>query len=456
MTTNHQLLIIDDDSDAVLSLSRLISSAAPELSVSACTTATKALELLEEKNPAVAILDLSLNEQEGVESGFQLLKEILRVIPSCRVIVLTGHGSIQHGVRALQLGAASFLEKPAEIDHLLALVIDGARQAEIRREFERLKHQGSHDLLDGMVLGESKAIEKVRESIRYAAQTPQAVLITGETGTGKGLCANSIHRLSSRSQQSFIRFQPSFSNADLVGSELFGHKKGAFTGADRDRAGLLEEVQGGTLFLDEIDELPVETQVNLLGVLQDRKFRPLGSNQEKEADFRLVCASNASIEEAIAAGKLRSDFFHRIAHFQIALPPLRERKEDIDRLADHLIGRTSEREGFSSLLLAPDALKSLKKYNWPGNIRELEAVVEGACYRAVFHQRREIIADDISCAAKPSGSSNSLSFHDQLAQFKFKLVSEALENNDGNQVQAAKALGLDRSSFRRILNSERE
>jgi len=451
-----QILLIDDDSDAVLSLSRLISSSDQGLSVSACTSEVKALELLKASNPAVLVLDLSLNEKEGVESGFRLLKKVLQIAPATRIIVLTGHGSIQHGVRALQLGAASFLEKPAETDHLLALIRDGIIQSNIRNEFERLKLEKSHDLLESIIIGESELTKKVRESIRYASQTPQPILITGETGTGKGLCASCIHRLSSRSNKSFVRFQPSFSNADLVGSELFGHKRGAFTGADQDRVGLLDEVAGGTLFLDEIDELPPETQVNLLGVLQDKKFRPLGSNHEREADFRLVCASNADIEQALTDGKLRTDFYHRIAHFQISLPPLRERSEDIPMLAHHIMTGITTQEGFSSLILSEQAVDSLKKHSWPGNIRELQAVVEGACYRAIFNQRREVIAEDISCAGSKTISSHSegLSFHEKLAEFKYQLVSEALEKNGGNQVQAARVLGLDRSSLRRILQSK--
>ncbi len=446
------LLLVDDDSDAAQSLAKALPAYGVSSDIFVAVSEQKALELLDSHLPNVIVLDLSLNNREGVESGFRVLRAFIQKDPSCRVIVLTGHGSTENGIRALREGAASFLEKPADMPHLAALILDGFEQSRLRRSFRKLQAEGSSPFASTFI-GESSAIRPVREALEYAASTSQPVLITGETGTGKGVCAKLIHSLSSRRESRFVRYQPGLGNDDLVGSELFGHRRGAFTGADEDRKGLFSLAEGGTLFLDEIDELPSVVQVSLLGVLQEKVFRPLGAEEEQPCSFRLVAATNCDVSEALSSGKLREDLFHRLAHCEIVLPPLRQRKEDIPLLADHFLRKVCEQEGMCLSSFSPEAFVELQKYDWPGNVRELEACIEGAAFRANFSKSVSISLEHIQLRRHPAslGAPTTLSYHEQLQSFKERLVQEALERNAGNQARAAKEIGLDRSSLRRIL-----
>jgi len=447
--SDRSLILVDDDGEALISLSRALSASALGASIQAASSPDKALELLTASKPLVAVIDLSLEQTRGVESGFELLAQILKLDPTCRVIVLTGHGSLEHGVRAISLGAANFLEKPADINHLSALIKDGMAQAELRRSYNKLVRESASGI-SNLIVGNSPQIKKVIEAVQYASQTAQSVLITGETGTGKGLCALAIQRISSRAQQKFVRYQPNFSTADLVNSDLFGHVKGAFTGANQNRRGLLADADQGTLFLDEIDELPLETQVALLGVLQEKKYRPVGSNNEALSNFRLICATNQDPQKCIEAGKLRKDFYHRIAHYQIHLPALRERLEDIEPLALYVLSSLREREQVNVLEISQAALSKLISTEWPGNVRQLQSVIEGAAYRAQFQGRTQIDLSDLPFSAGQE-SAKATDFNSLLTEYKLNLISQALARHAGNQVKAAEELGLDRSTMRRIL-----
>jgi two-component system response regulator AtoC len=453
MDLKAEILLIDDDEDALLSLSRVLKSLLPHVIINGASTAAKGLQLLEERNPATIVMDLCLDERIGPASGFELIQNILSKDPNIRIIVLTGYGSVESGVKCLSLGAANFLEKPPEPAHLAALIKDGIAQNGLKKAFAELKNS-SDDLLRELVVGDSDQAKKVRDEILYAAQTNQAVFITGETGTGKGLCATAIHKFSKRSSKKLVRYQPSLGASELVSSELFGHWKGAFTGAETARTGLIEEAHGGTLFLDEVDELPLEIQVTLLGVLQDKKVRRLGGNNEFEADFRLIAATNQNIEEKIKEKKVRADFYHRIGHLQIHLPPLRERIDDIKCLAEKKLKELQERESINIFGLSVDALKKLRDHQWLGNIRELEAVIEGAAYKARYLNLNSISANEVVIrGSHTSSTNNSLnkSFQEQVEEFKIKVIEEALKKNSGNQVQTAKELGMERSTLRRIV-----
>ena len=453
MRTEENILLIDDDEDALLSLARVLKTIIPSVHIHAARNEQNALKLIRETAPAVIVMDLCLEEKQGPSSGFELLQKITQQDSSIRVIVLTGYGSIEAGVKCLSLGAANFLEKPPEPSHLAALIKDGIAQHNIKKAFLSLKSNSS-DLLSQMIIGESDHAKKIRDEIQYAAQTNQPVLITGETGTGKGLAALAIHKFSKRSQRKFIRYQPTFGASELVSSELFGHKKGAFTGAESDRTGLIEEAQGGTLFLDEIDELPIEIQVTLLGVLQDKKVRRLGGNTELEADFRLISATNQNIEEKIKEKKVRADFFHRIGHLQIYLPALRERINDIPLIVEAKIKSLSEREDVRVLGIENEALNKLKGYGWPGNIRELEAVIEGGAYRAQYRRSNFIETKDLNITQNSTSdysSKNPKNFQESVEDFKIHLIEESLRRHDGNQAKAARELGMERSTLRRII-----
>ncbi|NLF24168.1 MAG: sigma-54-dependent Fis family transcriptional regulator [Deltaproteobacteria bacterium] len=445
------VLLVDYDGDALCSMTRALKAAGLQAGLHAAAKAETATEIFNRTAPQVVVLDLCLVPAQGVESGFSLLRDFVEADNSCRVIVLTGHSGIEHGVRALNCGAASFLEKPVEIEHLKALINDGFSQAELRRSYRRLQ-EGQGPEAAALIVGSSAKTQELRNEILDAARSNQPVLITGETGTGKGLCAQVVHKLSFRAAHALVRYQPYFGTADMVSSDLFGHVKGAFTGALDHRRGLLSEAHLGTLFLDEVDELPLETQVSLLGVLQDKKFRAVGSNQELSVNFRLISACNRNIGESLESGKLRQDFFHRIAQAVLHVSPLRERIEDIPQLCEHILGRLRENEQVCVFGVEDQALELLCAYGWPGNVRELEGVVEGAAFRAQCAGRAKIVREDLRIGAPAAyGNVGEESFKEKVERYKLTLVKEALRVAEGNQVQAAKKLGIERSSLRRIL-----
>lgn len=447
--SDKKILFVDDDAELLSSLLQALKANGLTGSFFTANRVEDGLKLQDKHKPQVAVIDLSINPREGVESGFSLLSEILKRDLTCRVIVLTGHGSTEFGVRALNSGAASFLEKPADVSHLLALINDGIKQSNLKREFEKLQSNDQAEELKDLFIGESRAAQALREELCYAASINQTVVLSGETGTGKGLCAAIIHRLSERSRNNFVRYQPNYGTADLANSDLFGHLKGAFTGAASDRKGLIAEAHKGTLFLDEIDALPLETQVALLGVLQERSFRAVGSNTEQAVDFRLVCASNYNLEQAVAEGKLRKDFYHRIAHLNINIPPLRTRLEDIACLANATLKQLYKQEGLSVQAIDEVALEKLKRYEWPGNVRELQAMIEGAANRAQFKGRAIILSEDLPQVATQIAEAES--FSEKIEAYKLALIDEALAKHGGQKLKAAEALGLDRSTMRRIL-----
>lgn len=444
------VLIVDDDFDAGQSLGRLLRTFIPDLEVQAVSSSSKALSSREILNPQVAIIDLCLDELQGVESGFSLLAQFANQDPSMRIIVLTGHADSKHGVRALQLGAASFLEKPADPSHLVALVKDALSQSQLRRAYTALR-DSSERTLNHTLTGSSRVMQQLREEVLHAAQTNQPVLLLGETGTGKGVTARAIHEMSKRAKNPFVRYQPNFATIDLVNSEIFGHTKGSFTGAQTERLGLLHEAGQGTFFLDEVEELPLETQVALLGVFQEKVYRAVGANRENALQCRIVCATNEDPLSAIENGRLRRDFYHRLAHCVIQVPALRQRLDDIPELVEAILLKLQQREETSTRSISEDALQLLMSHSWPGNVRELEACIENAAYRAQFKNRSEVCPEDLKLNYASHGSQNARSFAEQVEHFKLKLINDALAEHGGNQLKAAKTLGLDRSTLRRIL-----
>ena len=457
--SDNKILLVDDEADALLSLSRALKTFLPDTEIEGAGTIEKALQMQQTSKPRCAIVDLELIKSEGPGSGLRLIENLISADPDLRIIVLTGHSSIDYGIESIKRGASSFVEKPANIESLSVLIKDCIANYKIRAQLKKKNNEDQIHMLTRLA-GKSDATKKLRDEILFAASTNQSIFLSGESGVGKGLCASLIHNLSNRRNKKFIRYQPGFVSGDLVNSDLFGHKKGSFTGADKDRDGLLKDVDGGTLFLDEIDALPVETQVILLGVLQEKKFRTVGGNQDLVCNFRLISASNATMSQAIADNKVRKDFYFRIAHHTITIPALRDRIADIPELVESILLSGQERKDYSVFGISQSALLKLKDYNWPGNIRELQAVIEGAAYRAQFASRFQIEDSDIYFSVN-SGSSadfdeglNLENFHSKVLAYKKKLIREALAQSGGNQVQAAKLLGLDRSSMRRIIADE--
>jgi DNA-binding NtrC family response regulator len=440
------VLFIDDDGEAALALTRALKALGLRAKTLIETEPISARNAAVKYRPEAIVLDLSLDKR-GVESGFELLDALLKDDPTARVIILTGHGTKEHGIRAIGKGAATFLEKPPEVPHLKVLIEDSIRQATIRRAYEAIQAEVTSASLG--IIGTSPATTRLREEIQRAALSRQPVLLLGETGTGKSFCAQAIHRAGANASKPFVRYQPTFASSDLVNSDLFGHVKGAFTGASEARAGLLTLSGEGTFFLDEIEALPLETQVALLGAFQDRVFRPVGGQVEEQARFRLITASNGDVEGDIERGKLRRDFYHRVAHVVIRIPPLRERMEDIEELAKSHLAHLSQQEGLVATELHPEALKALEGATWPGNIRELHSTIEAAAWRAQYEKRRIIEVRDIPPAFHEPQEAKT--FHEKVEAFKRKLINEALLRNEGSKERAAQELGIDRTTMWRTL-----
>jgi DNA-binding NtrC family response regulator len=457
------ILLVDDDAELVQSLVRVLARLVAPQTICAAGNATKALELLRSEKPLVAVIDLCLDERVGIDSGFELLAQLKAQAPEMRVLVLTGHGSRSNGIRAMQLGAASFLEKPADPEHLAALIRDAIAQAELRREYEKLAREGAAGAARELC-GESPAIVKLREDVAFAASTSQPVLLLGETGTGKSLCARLIHEQSARRAKKFVHYHPNFGGGDIVQSELFGHTKGAFTGAVDSRRGLVQEADGGTLFIDELDAVPKDTQVLLLDLVQEQRIRPVGSDTHQKVNCRFITATNKPIETVLAEGVVRADLHHRLAHNVIIIPPLRNRREDIPMLVAAALQSIRQREGINVFEIEPHLINELQMYAWPGNIRELHGAIETGAYRAHFNGRSTIERGDLSLGGKrleaqeksspvvahTQVSMSGVSFHEQVESFKRNLVQQALESCKGNQVQAALLLGVDRGTIRRL------
>lgn len=447
------ILLVDDDQAALRSLQRSLETQLPDSTFLSCHSAQEATKIASKEKPSAAVVDLTLDSAKGPDSGLELITELLGLDPSIRIVVLTGHQTEEYGVKALQHGAASFLEKPANVSHLAALLRDGVQYSRLFREHFSTTTSDVEELAKKTGLRSlDPVMTDVLNAVSYASQTLQPVLISGETGTGKGVIASTIHRLSRERRGPFIRYQPSFATHDLIASELFGHKKGSFTGAVDDRMGLIEEANQGTLFIDEVDELPKDTQVSLLNVLQEKTFRRIGENRDRRSDFRLLVATNQPLESLVEKEMLRADFYHRVAHFQINLPPLRERTADIPDLAQTYINDIASKEALGVRGITAEALALLSSYRWPGNIRELLAVVEGGAYRAHFESRALVRPEDLTIPnTTPSPTSNARTFRERVQEFESKLIKEALHRHNNNQTKAAESLGLDRSSFRRIL-----
>lgn len=452
------VLLVDDDQTALRSLESSLTRRLPDYKFYQAANSEKALQIANDLRPEVCIVDLSLNNQEGPESGLNLISKLLEADKTLRILVLTGHDSESYGIRSLEAGASSFIGKPANADHLAPLIKDAASYSRLLKANQRSMLEDSSVVRFGELSTRSSSMVAVIDKIAQSAQSRQPVLLLGETGVGKGVVATAIHRNLFAKGAPFIRYQPGFSGGDLIASELFGHQKGAFTGAVENRKGLLEEADGGTLFIDEVDELPTAVQVMLLQTLQEKTFRKLGSSTEKRSNFRLLAASNFPISQSLDSGKIRQDFFHRIAHLVIEIPPLRKRSEDILPLADEYLTKISYQEKIPVQGLSRAAREKFLEYSWPGNIRELQAVTEASLYRAHYLDHRFIEAEDVefqtfeatNSSTKNERMSHS-SFRDQVEQFELRLVTEALNQSDQNQSRAAELLKLDRSTLRRIL-----
>jgi DNA-binding NtrC family response regulator len=384
---NPPIYIVDDDSSVREAVGSLVRSAGWRAEVFA--SAQEFLAGRRKDVPSCLVLDVHL---PGL-SGLDLQQELANSDCEMPIIFLTGQGDIPMAVQAMKAGALEFLTKPVSDEVLLAAIHRGIARQQRGREAGSGAKSGL-----GQIVGASAALNVVRNQIKIVGPSESTVLILGETGTGKELVAQAIHERSHRSKKPFVKVNCAAIPRDLIASELFGHEKGAYTGALQRHPGRFELAEGGTIFLDEVGDLPAETQIALLRVLQEREFERLGGSQVIRADVRVIAATNRDLRAAIAAGSFRSDLFYRLNVFPIRVPALRERKEDIPLLVEHFLQHYASRAGKNISNVSEDTLELLKSYSWPGNIRELQNVIE--C--SVILCQTEDLAIDESCLAQES------------------------------------------------------
>jgi DNA-binding NtrC family response regulator len=433
-----KILVVEDDPHARQGLSDLLSAWGYETDTAA--DGAEGLEKIAAFNPAVIISDLRMPQVTGME----LLRQLHDARPGLRFIMLTGQGTIEEAVEATKLGAYNFLEKPVDPKRLQVELRNCLERQESERQLE-VAHRRLRDLgVLGSLVGRSAKMQEVMRLIGMVAPSSASVLITGESGAGKELAARTLHELSPRKAKSFVAVNCAAIPESLMESEIFGHEKGAFTGAVERRIGCFELADGGTLLLDEIGEMPLATQAKLLRVLEDSKVRRLGSKSEISVDVRVLAATNKVPEEAVAQGQLRRDLYFRLNVVHVAMPPLREHLDDLPDLAAALLEGLNRKHGRSVKGISPDALATLHKHTWPGNVRELRNALE----RALVTCSGEILGKENFGLdfgrAVVAGANDSLRLRPGMTvtEAERRLLLETLTFTANNKTRAAELLGI--------------
>lgn len=442
------ILVIDDDIGIRTSLSMMLRRAHYE--VQAVASPKEAMAVVREQEQQLIMLDMNFSLSTSGDEGLTLLKQIKLFRPTVPVILMTAWGSINLAVKGMRAGAFDFITKPWNNVALMERV-------ELALSFPSAKPIGtispsSPITPSNNIVGSSPALTLVLDTIQRVAPTNAPVLILGESGTGKELIAEAIHRQSRRASESFVKVNLGGVSQSLFESEMFGYRKGAFTGAVADRAGRFELADKGTIFLDEIGDLDLASQVKLLRVLQDQTFEPLGDSHTRQVNVRIVCATNADLPKLIEEGRFREDLYYRINLITVHLPPLRERKDDIPALAAYFINKQCEANALPPVTLSDDAVKRLKSFSYPGNIRQLKNIVE----RAVLMSGKSVItAEDIELPAEHStlikAATGCGPTHSTLEEQERTAIENAMKEYDGNLSKVAEALGLSRGALYRRL-----
>lgn len=450
------LLIVDDEADFASGLARLLRVGFPDLVVDVCATPGQALIGLERQEPAIMLVDLRMPEMDGIE----LMGRALALIPDLSVVLLTAHGSIETAVAALKGGAYDFLTKPIKRDDLYRCVIRGLERTRLLRENARLKTLMSRSDLRRVLIGDTPAMLRLKETIAAVAGSDYTVLIRGESGTGKELVASSIHTLSRRSKHPLMTVNCPAIPDQLLESELFGHVKGAFTGADRTHKGMFQAAGGGTIVLDEIGDISTNIQTKLLRVLQDREIRPVGATASMKVDTRIIASTNQQLEQKIKNGEFREDLFYRLNVLTIVTPPLRDRIDDIPLLADDFLAHTCREMQITPKRLSPETVVCLSSRPWPGNVRELQNLIRRLavfCPGPLVEPAHLRLVDDqaeggcASCTKEPSLGAYRDAKTQVVDDFTRRYVARLLESTGGNISEAARISGLERVSLQKIL-----
>ncbi|MFL6541422.1 MAG: sigma-54-dependent transcriptional regulator [Chthoniobacterales bacterium] len=451
---NRRILIIDDERPILLTLDALLGRHGYQ-SIPA-GTAAQGLKVLKTETPAVVLLDLQLPDADGLE----MLDQIKHEHPGTQVIILTAHDSLNNAIESIKRGAYHFISKPYAPEELLSLIEKAIEKQSLLRETEELRER-THQLEKRLEIAEtrlapvfkSKAMQEIHELINAMAPSEANVLITGESGVGKEVIANVIHSRSRRSTKPMVKLNCAAFPQAMIEGELFGYVKGAFTGATNDFSGMIAAASGSTLFLDEISEMPVELQTRFLRVLQEREYRPLGSTKTLKADFRVVAATNRPVANALSEGRLRADLYYRINTFQIEVPPLRQRKEDIPPLVGSFVRQFAQQLGKKEPEITPEAFQKLLDYSWRGNVRELQNAIEYAVVLARNGQigTKELPAEvqlppvlQSTSAPAPAQNGDNVTSLDQLER---NAILHALAQCHGNKKKAAQLLGIQRPTL---------
>lgn len=450
---DEKILVVDDEDSIRASLAGILEDEG--FRVLFANDGTTALDAVRKELPDLVLLDIWMPRMDGIET-LRLLKE---QYPGLLIVMMSGHGTIETAVKSTKMGAYDFIEKPISLEKLLVTIRNALALQRLRDENENLRDLAFHDR---QMTGASPVMLKLQEQIRLVAPSNASVLITGENGTGKELVARSIHFYSQRKDRPFVEINCAAIPEELIESELFGHEKGAFTGAVAQKKGKFDQADGGTLFLDEIGDMSLKTQAKVLRILQERKFERVGGTRTIEVDVRIIAATNKILEEAIKAGTFREDLFYRLNVVPFHVPPLRERREDIPLLVDHFLEMFCQREGLERKAVAPEALALLQNCPWPGNVRELKNLVE----RLVIMTPGGLIT---------AGNLPDYLVHGQIAgepgmgrleavlelgtlreareEFEREFILQKLEENNWNISKTAEAIELERSNLHRKLKS---
>jgi len=451
-TENHRVLIIDDERPVLMTLEALLKRHGYE--VDTAPTAAQGLKVLKSKSPTLVLLDLRLPDADGLE----MLDRIKVELPEVQVIILTAHDSLHNAIESIKRGAYHFISKPYAPEELLSLVEKALEKQFLLRKAEELRAK-TEQLEKRLEIAEarptpifkSKPMQEIEELIAAMAPSDANVLIVGESGVGKEVIANAIHARGRRAGQSMVKLNCAAFPQTMIEGELFGYVKGAFTGAMHDFPGMIAAANGGTLFLDEISDMPADLQTRFLRVLQEREYRPLGSTQTMKADFRAIASTNRPTAQALAENRLRSDLYYRLNTFQIEVPPLRKRKEDIPPLIAQFVRQFSQQLGKPEPDISPDAFQKLLDYSWPGNVRELQNAIE---YAVVLARQGLIDVKELPTEIQlpPALQQAELSALPRsgvqtLDDVERNAILQALAECRGNKKKAAELLGIQRPTL---------
>lgn len=437
-----KIFVVDDEDILRITMCDDLQDAGYE--VEAFANPLEALESIRKKEVDVVITDIKMPQMDGIE----LLGKIKEVRPDTYVIVMTAYSSVDSAVEAMKKGAYDYIAKPFKLDEMLLMLERITELRTVKQENRRLQQEISSRYPLEALVGESAAVRQIKELVNTVANTRTTVLITGETGTGKELLANIIHYTSNRRNKPLVKVSCAILSREIFESELFGHEKGAFTGANQQKKGRFELADGGTLYLDDVDDIPLELQVKLLRVLQEEEFERVGGTETIRVDVRVIASTKADLKKLVAEGKFREDLYYRLNVFPIHLAPLRERKEDIPLLVEHFCQQIAPED---QILIRPEVITCLSQYHWPGNVRELKNIVE----RLILLSRGEEVdlakvpleilepdgvAPEVCMGQKP--------LNQVMEDIEVTLIRRALATSGGNQARAAELLGIPPSTLR--------